>query len=95
MLFRLPTLIPYSTFPPREVVSDACLYYFNLNWRIMGVFVGLQSLNQYYRQFLTLPVCSCWGAPPIISRLDGVRKCPAPTEYPANQKCTIQYWNAV
>lgn len=61
----------------------------------MGVFVGLESSSQYYRQSLTLPVCSCWGAPPITSILDGVRKCPAPTEYPVNQKCTIQYWKCI
>lgn len=47
--------------------------------------------NQFYKQSLTLPVCSCWGAPPITSVLSDVRKCPAPTEYPVNYKCTIQY----
>lgn len=50
-----------------------------------------KNVEQHYKQSLTLPVCSCWGAPPITSVLSDVRKCPAPTEYPVNYKCTIQY----
>lgn len=88
-----PSKIPLKNLPIiscNEIWKSSFLYHHRLKI-IWHTNIVTHTPPQGKKITLTLPVCSCWGAPPIISILFGDRKWPAPTAYPVQKQHSMKY----